>query len=95
MVRCRRVLTTAGCLLLLAGIAYGEPVADQSAASAPQPADEIWGDSEAAEESEPGWTWFGMGYERRNRGRTEHTAKPFATPDDSSGSGGNSRSSGR
>ena len=90
MIRHRLALTTAGCLLFLAGIAHGEPVADQAAVSAP-PVEEVWGDPEATGTSEPGWTWFGMGYERRARQRSERTAEPLATPDEISGSNGNAR----
>lgn len=88
MVRRRLALTTAGCLLFLAGVAHGEPVADQPDVSA-LPADEVWGDPEATEASEPGWTWFGMGYERRNYERIEGAVEPLATPDKIRGSNGN------
>lgn len=92
MMRHRLALTTAGCLLSLAGIAQGGPGADQSAASPPPPAEEVWGDPEADAEAAPGWTWFGMGYERRNRERADRTVEPRSTTtDDVGGSNGNRR----
>lgn len=92
MGRHRLALTIAACLLLPAGIAQGGPMADQSAAFPPSPADEVWGDPEAEAESTPGWTWFGMGYERRKRERAERTVEPRSTTTDGvSGSNGNSR----
>ena len=92
MIRHRLALTTAGCLLFLAGIAHGGPAADESAVPAPSPADEVWGDPEAAEASESGWTWFGMGYERRNRERIERTTGSAIVPDDSGRPSGKERS---
>lgn len=82
MVRHRLAGTTAGCLLFLAGLAHGEPVADQQPPAGQTPAGEVWGDPEEAEEPEPGWTWFGMGYERRNR---DSAVDPSAAPDGSDG----------
>ena len=92
MVRHRLALTTTCCLLSLAGVAQGEPLADQPGASPHPPAAEVWGDPEAAEAPQPGWTWFGMGYERRNRERNERIAEPLAAPDKMTGSSGNGRS---
>lgn len=83
MVRHRLAFTTAGLLLFLAGIAHGEPVADESSKPPEPPSSQAWGDPETEGEQEPGWTWFGMGYERRNR---ERTSEPMDTSDDTEGS---------
>ena len=33
----------------------------------PPASNQVWGDPEDEEEAEDRWTWFGMGYEHRNR----------------------------
>ncbi len=90
MVRHRLAGLTAGCLLSLAGLVQGEPVADQPAAPDRAAAGEVWGDPEEAEGAgAPGWTWFGMGYERRNRDRMPNT---MPTPEKGGAAAGNGRS---
>ncbi|MCB1925395.1 MAG: hypothetical protein KDJ27_16905 [Gammaproteobacteria bacterium] len=48
-----------------------------AAAPAPPPDDglnepsDVWGDPGASPDDETGWTWFGMGYERRMRGNQD------------------------
>jgi hypothetical protein len=75
-------------MLFLAGAARAEPAGMPSvpAGAGASGADgEVWGDPEQHEEPQPGWTWFGMGYERRsdvsrtgtdNTGETRNTATP-------------------
>ena len=60
------VLLLAG-MLSLSGLVLSEPVAEKDAPvvqSERGPA-EVWGDPEVNEQADSGWTWFGMGYERR------------------------------
>jgi len=77
-------------MLIMLGFAFnpvmaesGQPKAQaeksgSTTASAPK---EVWGDSE--EEDETVWTWFGMGYEMRNR-----TSQSFDNPVDENGDSG-------
>lgn len=85
MVRHRLAGITAGCLLSLAGFVHGEPVADHPSSDGRAPAPEVWGDPEETEEAQPGWTWFGMGYERRNR---DSAATPLSGPGEVDGAPG-------
>lgn len=55
-------------LLCLSGLAFAEPAADRDRTDTGTGTD-VWGDPEDNEEADPGWTWFGMGYERRTRSR--------------------------
>ena len=45
------------------GASFAEPQADERARDRNQ----TWGDPEDHAEPDPGWTWFGMGYENRAR----------------------------
>lgn len=59
----RILLMLIGASLLGAGnSAYAGPDAEQRPAANP-----VWGDPEEDGEPHEGWTWFGMGYENRNR----------------------------
>jgi hypothetical protein len=64
----RESVVVASVLLCCSGLAHAAPESDDE--RAPQ---EVWGDPEDQEEAEDGsgWTWFGMGYERRSRLRLE------------------------
>ena len=64
----RESVVVASVLLGFSGLAHAAPESDDE--HAPQ---EVWGDPEDQEEAEDasGWTWFGMGYERRSRLRLE------------------------
>lgn len=92
MISRRPLIETAGSLLFLASIAHSGPVEDPSTAPASLPNEAAWGDPEAVETSDAGWTWFGMGYERRNRERTERSIKAGTLPNNGGGSSGNERS---
>lgn len=64
-----RISAVVACVLLgCGGMAHSTPETDDE--HAPQ---EVWGDPEEHDEAEDasGWTWFGMGYERRSRQRLE------------------------
>jgi hypothetical protein len=52
-------------LILLPAAVWAESAIPDSADASP--ANPVWGDPEDAEEQHSGWTWFGMGYERRMR----------------------------
>jgi len=56
----------AGGLLCLSGLAFAGPAADRDRTDA-DAGTNAWGDPEDNEQADPGWTWFGMGYERRRR----------------------------
>jgi len=64
----RESVVVASVLLCCSGLAHAAPESDDE--RVPQ---EVWGDPEDQEEAEDasGWTWFGMGYERRSRLRLE------------------------
>lgn len=68
MVRLRLAGTLVGGLLFLTGSVWAEPAADPAAPETKDDNVGVWGDPEADQSAEPGWTWFGMGYERRMRG---------------------------
>lgn len=62
-------------MILMLGLAFNPVMAEsgpqnaqpeKSSSNAASSQKEVWGDPE--EESETVWTWFGMGYEMRNRG---------------------------
>lgn len=55
-------------LLCLSGLAFAEPAADRDRTDTGAGTD-VWGDPEDNEDADSGWTWFGMGYERRARSR--------------------------
>ena len=78
------------CLTSAAG---AEPPAEGGGPAADPPRPQTWGDAERDQTRASGWTWFGMGYERRNRERTERTADPLTAPDEITGSNGKGRSS--
>lgn len=63
------VAMVAGGSVALAGPVYGETTPDPAEPVGDTRAEEVWGDPEEGEATSPGWTWFGMGYERRNRGQ--------------------------
>lgn len=88
MIRHRLLGIAAGCLLFLAGPVFAEPVADTYVPSTPAERGEVWGDPEESEEPAGGWTWFGMGYERRNRDTDSQVVTPSDKTDDSNGNGG-------
>lgn len=54
-----------GGLLCLTGTVVSEPLPDQHPQADGAGPGEVWGDPEENSEPQPGWTWFGMGYERR------------------------------
>jgi hypothetical protein len=60
------VLMVAG-MLSLSGLVLSEPAAEERApvVQSERGRAEVWGDPEVNEEADSGWTWFGMGYERR------------------------------
>ena len=64
----KRSIVVASVLLGWSGLAHAAPEPDDERALR-----EVWGDPEDQEEVEDasGWTWFGMGYERRSRQRLE------------------------
>ena len=60
----RYLVLFAGGLLCLSGSLFAEPQPPPEVA--PGGADnQVWGDPEDGEETDQGWTWFGMGYEQR------------------------------
>jgi hypothetical protein len=54
-------------LLCLGGSVLSEPMADRDEPAGGRGSDQVWGDPEDREQANRGWTWFGMGYERRTR----------------------------
>ncbi len=57
-------------LLCQSGLGFAEPSAGLDRTDAATDAGtDVWGDPEDDEEADRGWTWFGMGYERRMRSR--------------------------
>lgn len=55
----------AAVLLGLMGPVLSEPVPERDVPAVDEDAVGVWGDPEDSEQRDAGWTWFGMGYERR------------------------------
>lgn len=92
MVMCLRFAgILVGGLLCLAGPALSEPVADRDTRTLEGEVPEVWGDSEDSEKAERGWTWFGMGYERRSRAATTTSAGESQGPRRAQQAGGGKR----
>ena len=76
-------------VLLMAGPLMAESVQDNlNVDSNDGPATQSWGTPDQSEDSESVWTWFGMGYELRNRGAvTSSTQDASAVGGDAPGKG--------
>ncbi len=61
------VLLGGACLIGSTGATATEPFMRSEMPQDSLEAPETWGDPDEDEESERGWTWFGMGYEQRMR----------------------------
>lgn len=75
------IMLMGAALLLANNSTHAGPEAEQPPAAKP-----VWGDPEEDEEPDEGWTWFGMGYEDRNRAWGQ-VADPLGDSVDSSANG--------
>ena len=89
MSRQRLIIMLLSGLLLQANPLMAESVSDNlNSDNSDIPATQSWGEPDQNEESESVWTWFGMGYELRNRGAvTSSTQDASAVGGDAPGKG--------
>lgn len=88
----RLILMLLSGLLLLTNPLMAESVSDNLNSDINDiHATQSWGEPEQNEESESVWTWFGMGYELRNRGAVTSNSQQSGAADgvDASGKGRN------
>ena len=91
--RCHRlVLMLLSGLLLLANPLMAESVSDNLNENMNEaPAAQGWGEPEQNGDSESVWTWFGMGYELRNRGAVTSSSQQSTGADSGDAASGKSR----
>jgi len=88
----RLVLMLLSGLLLLANPLMAESVSDNLNENMNEaPAAQGWGEPEQNADSESVWTWFGMGYELRNRGAVTSSSQQSDGVDSADSSTGKGR----
>jgi len=84
-------------LMLLSGLLLASPLQAESVSENLNsdinafPATQSWGGSDENEKSESVWTWFGMGYELRNRGAVTSSSQEPGAADSVDGTSGKGR----